>query len=143
VLIKHSTELNQFNSHLLRLPAELRNRIYEFAFSATTVKVHLDTTGEMHLLDSPMAAPARHAPQLQQETNLLLVCRQIHHEAFDIFYKTCRLDFGDGFGTWGEWDSYQFSEELQFNREPQIWGKATLIQIGRDIWCYKEAHRGR
>lgn len=66
---KRSTQHNQANSPLLRLPAELRNRIYGFVFDAATMERDL----------SPTSA-GRYRVVLDG-SRLLLVCRQTRFEA--------------------------------------------------------------
>ncbi|KAH6639846.1 hypothetical protein C7974DRAFT_470275, partial [Boeremia exigua] len=62
------TQRNQNNSPLLRLPAELRNRIYEFAFDAATLRRDLSPTSAGRYFVVP------------DTPRLTLVCRQIHFE---------------------------------------------------------------
>ncbi|KAJ4986219.1 hypothetical protein SVAN01_08266 [Stagonosporopsis vannaccii] len=63
-----STQRNQTASPLLRLPAELRNRIYEFSFDSATLKRDL----------SPGSA-GRHLVECDNP-HLVQVCRQIRFE---------------------------------------------------------------
>ena len=63
-------------SHLLKLPAELRNHIYELAFTTD----HYDEEGEEE--EEVMDVFAAPAPGKA----LLLVCHQIHNEA-NLMYK--------------------------------------------------------
>ncbi|KAF2846319.1 hypothetical protein T440DRAFT_558293 [Plenodomus tracheiphilus IPT5] len=74
------TETNHLNSPLLRLPAELRNRVFTLAFHARTIQVN--ETHPDYLLPSPTTGP-------------LLTCRQMHYEALPIFHSTCIFDFQD------------------------------------------------
>ncbi|UPX16782.1 uncharacterized protein EKO05_0007168 [Ascochyta rabiei] len=66
------TKQNHLASPLLRLPAELRNRIYELAFDSATVKRDLN----------PCAAKRYHV--VFNSARLLLACRQLRYEAFPI-----------------------------------------------------------
>ncbi|KAK3714663.1 hypothetical protein LTR37_007643 [Vermiconidia calcicola] len=65
------TALNQRSSHLLRLPAELRLRIYDYALSEDTQVVLLSDEGVK------TGQPA-----------LLRTCRQIRNEALDLYYSS-------------------------------------------------------
>ncbi|KAF9693858.1 hypothetical protein EKO04_008540 [Ascochyta lentis] len=65
-LITHG---NQLHSPFLRLPAEIRNRIYHFAFDTATIR-----PGSVNY-DEQDATP------YQDAETLLYVCRQIRHEA--------------------------------------------------------------
>lgn len=69
----YSTEANQRNSPLLRLPGEIRNKIYEYTFSGTSVYAR-------NL--RPRRKDLRPHPSL-----VLLTCRQIRHEATARFYN--------------------------------------------------------
>src|SRR5690242_12766858 len=63
-----STQRNQTASRLLRLPAELRNRIYEFVFDSATLRRDLSpSSAGRHLVES-------------DSPHLPLVCRQIRFE---------------------------------------------------------------
>ena len=60
---------------LLRLPAELRNRIYEYAL-APTGTICLSTSKSKRFATSPVVAPA-----------LLATCKQINEEATGVLYS--------------------------------------------------------
>jgi hypothetical protein len=82
---RHSTELNQRNSPLLRLPAELRNQIYMFAFCNITVDVR--SRYENDPIDNQNLIQGH-----RRVVGLLTTCRQLHHEALPIFYEYCTFD---------------------------------------------------
>lgn len=69
-------------SPFVRLPAELRNRIYEFTFHDTTVKVHERRKHHGQL----------HRKKYQQSCGIIFVCRQIRHEALPILYDASTFD---------------------------------------------------
>ncbi|KAF2831492.1 hypothetical protein CC86DRAFT_463369 [Ophiobolus disseminans] len=74
------TETNQGTSPLLRLPPELRNRIYRFAFYGY-VTVFEDFN---KLPDNSRSHPS-----------LLRVCRQIYYAAAPLLYEVSTFDVGD------------------------------------------------
>ena len=65
----YSTQQNQVNSPLLRLPAELRNKIYRLVFDAATLKKDISPTSS-----------GRYKVALDS-SRLSRVCRQIRFEA--------------------------------------------------------------
>ena len=67
-------------SPLLKLPVELRVKIYEYTFTDSTVRVSLY---------EPSGTPRRPPPK---SAALLYVSRQIKYEAFSVFISTCTLD---------------------------------------------------
>jgi hypothetical protein len=77
------TRDNQLHSSLLRLPAELRNRIYELCCEGGVLTILFGRhrkTGDPHTQKSPGALALR------------ATCRQIRSESKDIFYKFYVLD---------------------------------------------------
>ncbi|KAF2118567.1 hypothetical protein BDV96DRAFT_685173 [Lophiotrema nucula] len=79
---------NASKSALLRLPAELRNQIWEYAVGGMFIKIDQGSHGENDLpgvrafhLDGNKKSPA--APLF----NLQKVCRQIHAETATVFYS--------------------------------------------------------
>jgi hypothetical protein len=86
-LITTSTQENQKNSPFLRLPPELRNKIYELALDEGTVQMRRRYLAPPSFL----AQHDKHGPQ-----NLVLTCRQIHHEALPLLYKLCTFVFDQG-----------------------------------------------
>lgn len=74
---RDSTDQNQFNSPLLKLPGELRNRIYEFALSGRTWHIGYDSN-----LPVVRSLPkVIEAIEDADPCSLLRTCRQIHAEA--------------------------------------------------------------
>ncbi|KAI4714359.1 hypothetical protein J4E89_000038 [Alternaria sp. Ai002NY15] len=72
---------NQINSPLLRLPGELRNRIYECVFFDAEVNVtHPDWNWN-----------GRGGRQVQSQIHVLATCQQIRHEATSIFWNECMI----------------------------------------------------
>jgi hypothetical protein len=67
----NSTKINQRNSPLLRLPAEIRNTIYELALHDVTTKLVLKK--------------GQRNRKLGRSTALVHTCRQTRHEAQPIF----------------------------------------------------------
>jgi hypothetical protein len=70
----HSTESNQQDSRLLRLPAEIRNTIYKYTLRDETIRIKLQGT----------MRPSR---SNHSSTALLQTCRQIRYEARSILYS--------------------------------------------------------
>ncbi|KAI4629103.1 uncharacterized protein J4E87_003364 [Alternaria ethzedia] len=77
---------NQLESPLLRLPAELRNKIYAYVGVATTIQVvtrpqtHAKTWKDKKLLKYP-------------QPNLLNTCKQVRQEATSLLYKHALFEF--------------------------------------------------
>lgn len=67
---------------LTKLPAELRALVWEFTLQVTPTNTD-NTHGIVWLTPDPRPRPS--------VLSLLLVCRQIHHEAADIFYTVNQL----------------------------------------------------
>jgi hypothetical protein len=67
----------------LRLPGELRNRIYEYVF-------HLSEERVKHTCQ-PNPKPRKNFTSI----HILATCRTIRHEASAIFWNTCRINAGD------------------------------------------------
>lgn len=65
----------QQHSRLLNLPAELRNQIYEYTFSSSPVEI----SRRSFLKQNPKG--------LLKSSGLLLACKQIHHEAAQLYYS--------------------------------------------------------
>ncbi|KAK3677597.1 hypothetical protein LTR78_002447 [Recurvomyces mirabilis] len=102
-------------SRLLALPPELRNKIYELVFAGVTVVFRtgiLTGTVETRSMPTrssydrrPRTDEAREVPEWRAITNpqptknmrvlqcLLLVNRQLHHEATSIMYGSCKFFF--------------------------------------------------
>ncbi|KAF2846312.1 hypothetical protein T440DRAFT_521876 [Plenodomus tracheiphilus IPT5] len=78
--LESKTLENQPNSPLLRLPAELRNKIYMYTLPEKTVEVVFQAFRSYlypgHLLPCSSAS-------------LVLTRRQIRHEALPLFYAYC------------------------------------------------------
>ena len=75
-----STCDNQLNSPLLRLPGEIRNRVYEYVFSGSETVVN-------HLYRNRWPHSKKSTP-----VHVLATCRQIHHEASSIFWDACIIN---------------------------------------------------
>jgi hypothetical protein len=76
-----STEQNQFNSPLLRLPGELRNTIYEYALDGRVWRVCGDNECLVH---GSTQTRLLEAIEVADACSLLRTCRQIHAEAQDL-----------------------------------------------------------
>jgi hypothetical protein len=75
-----STQRNQTDSPLLRLPAELRASIYEYIFYGLTIQFHGDTFRNRQLVyKGPVA--------------LRQTCRQLRHESYSTFFKCTKFNF--------------------------------------------------
>lgn len=84
MLTTSSTRRNQAESHFLRLPPEIRNNIYEHAFSAATVRT----------IRNPSGSISRYIV-VNGGTSALLVCRQVNLEAARYEYSHTILTFPD------------------------------------------------
>jgi hypothetical protein len=73
-----STAKHQLESPFLRLPGELRNRIYELTFLNTVIKRHRYSSWSC---------------DYQSACGLLLVCRQTRYEAAPFLYDAATFDF--------------------------------------------------
>jgi hypothetical protein len=85
------TQTNQLQSPLLRLPAELRNIIYDFAFVNISVQSHHPHPPEWNwdfrcYLHSRVGC-------YWKEPGLLSTCRQVRFEASSAYYEFCAFDF--------------------------------------------------
>ena len=78
-----STLQNQLKSPLLRLPAEIRNKIYTYVALSTTIKVTGTFDRDQH--SQPYTLYLR-APGLARS------CKQIHHEATTLLYSLATFD---------------------------------------------------
>ncbi|KAH7389472.1 hypothetical protein DE146DRAFT_635192 [Phaeosphaeria sp. MPI-PUGE-AT-0046c] len=74
---------NQLNSPFLKLPAEIRNNIYEQICAKTIVKVPADAS-----------RGALYATSHQGASGLLHTCRQIRHELLPTFLDCTAFDLG-------------------------------------------------
>jgi hypothetical protein len=123
VLIRNSSSFiaNQRNSPLLRLPAELRNRIYELVFDGTAIRVIKPT---MRVRVSGFCALSSVPPT--KSFSLQHSCRQIALEAFGLFvpYATFELDF--------KWNIDTLLEKLG----PQKCHIITSIRLSQDLAIY-------
>jgi hypothetical protein len=81
-----STLRNQLASPLLRLPAEIRNKIYTYVGYSTTVTVDIVST-PFPVSDKPISHLYFKLPALQKSS------KQIRHEASSILRKLATFDF--------------------------------------------------
>lgn len=81
---------NSLQSTLLRLPAELRNKIWEFAFGDQTLRVHRATCPLRTRLTTCLTSNTGYFYYVPQ-----LVSRQYWTETFDVLLKSCALSFDD------------------------------------------------
>ncbi|KAI4685066.1 hypothetical protein J4E81_008878 [Alternaria sp. BMP 2799] len=79
------TVRNQLESPLLRLPAELRNKIYVYVGAATVIQV---------VTRSPTPANAEEYTKLlkYQQPDLLNTCKQVRQEGSSLLYKYALFD---------------------------------------------------
>lgn len=83
--LSSSTHKNRLTSPLLRLPAEIRNAIYNYIGTYTTIKVDVWT----------QQATASHGKTLRlkfQLPALLATCKQVRHEATTLLCKLSTVD---------------------------------------------------
>lgn len=94
------SERNQRESPLLRLPAEIRNSIYEYVLGGQIIDIHADVdypcgmpelVPEMRLGLSPNVSPRYHQ---KHPLALLEACHQIHSEAAPILFSTAVFNYG-------------------------------------------------
>ncbi|CAA9964039.1 hypothetical protein PTMSG1_07398 [Pyrenophora teres f. maculata] len=78
------TESNQLTSPLLRLPAELRNKIYEYACIDTTVRAHQVMNLQIYRSNAPVSK--------RKPLAIISTCKQMRHEASEIFYSHTTFD---------------------------------------------------
>ncbi|CAA9964041.1 hypothetical protein PTMSG1_07400 [Pyrenophora teres f. maculata] len=88
---KESARINQLNSPFLRLPAELRNNIYEYYFSDSIAIIKNTTHG------GDNGTSYKNRCDNTCPLNLLEASRQIHHEASPLFWSLAT--FGAQHGT--------------------------------------------
>ncbi|GJC90095.1 hypothetical protein ColLi_12933 [Colletotrichum liriopes] len=87
-------DLNRARSPLLRLPPEIRNKIYRLLLAARRIHVHHDPkTSSFHCVAlRPTANPwtyKRHHVLSRGLTLLVRVCRQLYHETELLPYREC------------------------------------------------------
>jgi len=80
-----STVCNATKSPLLRLPAELRNLIYAYAFDNTTYNFFQDNKSTEKTLCAGSST--------ENDMSLLLVSRQVHAEIAYLPYELSTFDF--------------------------------------------------
>jgi hypothetical protein len=99
------SQANASNSHLLRLPAELRNHVYDYVFEHTTLVIVMDisskqgtfensgvTTANAHLstpvrfieMAGPVSKDSRSAVRVINFLALASVCRKVYVETFEL-----------------------------------------------------------
>jgi hypothetical protein len=87
-----STEKDQITSPLLRLPAELRNIIWNYTFSNETLNVAASIYDRPPLLGAPPSVIARPAPNVRGVRALIYTCQQVHYEASSLIFSNCIVD---------------------------------------------------
>lgn len=79
----YSPRANSVRSPFLRLPAELRNKIYQYAFQNNTVLVVPERSDEHQL---------EHRRELRGPMALWICCRQVYHEAMPLYMSLSTFD---------------------------------------------------
>lgn len=99
MLTRFSTERNQRKSPFLRLPGELRNKIYRCYLSTATINVETYLVGDIHIVSSSWSERTTYT---RQENNLPLVCRQVYQESqpFHNNYHTLKVIIAKGSKNW-------------------------------------------
>lgn len=89
-LRNYSNLNNQLHSPFLRLPAELRNQIYQLAFANTTIKLIFNNNDS----NIPTCPGCHFCTQLRRlrGVSLLLTCRQIYIEARSFLLPNATFD---------------------------------------------------
>ena len=106
----------QQDSALLRLPAELRNMIYEFTFSHCRVEIPRRRKRESYGRSKP--------------NNLLLACRQIHEEAIQLYYIHATFCFDTG----GLYRLPEWVKKIGLARAMLL--KHVNFGLGISMWCF-------
>jgi hypothetical protein len=96
ILTGYSSLRNQKVSPLLRLPAELRNKIYGYAFSEVRITPRLDHHSKKFSVkrEDTRIQPAYSTVHRGNLLALLLVCRQIHAEAALLPFHEFQFNLG-------------------------------------------------
>ena len=100
----HSAERNQKRSPFLRLPAELRNQIYGYAYQTATIEANRAFKAREYRYVKGDDGVTRELPQLRvfrKVPGLSLACRQIHQEAapFSNIYTSLKIEGTAGIAT--------------------------------------------
>jgi hypothetical protein len=128
-----SIQANQENSPFLRLPAEIRNRIYELTLAGSIVKVKSTEHPSMSLQRSANSHGSGSA------LGLLHVCAQIRHDAQAIFWSRCVIDL-----TLINAPSGTLFNEVPFAMVRGIAQKVQLFRISRTTaWTFGGHRRSR
>ncbi|KAF1360638.1 hypothetical protein EJ07DRAFT_177350 [Lizonia empirigonia] len=75
------------SSSLLQLPAEIRNRIYDFVFEKSHVRVHTKWVPALSLQDFTISGH-----KARRQFNFVRSCRQIYTETLDLWYQVVTLE---------------------------------------------------
>lgn len=82
-----SFQRNQRDSPFLRLPSEIRNKIYFFVASGP-LKIVLTKKVTSHHCPEPNLCPQKHYRLVKSNAGLAVACRQIRHD----MWKVCALE---------------------------------------------------
>lgn len=75
------------SSSLLQLPAEIRNRIYDFVFENSLVRVHTKWVPALFLQDFTVSGH-----KARRQFNFVRSCRQIYAETLSMWYQAVTLE---------------------------------------------------
>jgi len=87
----YSSEVNRQRSPLLRLPAELRNKIYEYALGGMELRISYRTR-KFALLSALSYDPSVSLTPLHRFVGLTLVSRQLYAETKILPFDLCTMD---------------------------------------------------
>jgi hypothetical protein len=123
-----SARRNQQQSPLLRLPAELRERIYSLVYDVT----HVDVCTK---LDSTVQETKQ---LVQRPSNLFQACRQAHYEWEPHRWKSSVLVISEGFGSFHEFANTINTKKCDFSNVRVLRVDAELAWSMTQHWAGAE-----
>ena len=87
----YSSEINRQRSPLLRLPAELRNKIYGYALGGMELRVSYRSK-ELGVVSAMSYDPSVSLTPLHRRVGLTLVSRQLYAETKILPFELCTMD---------------------------------------------------
>ncbi|KAF2833552.1 hypothetical protein CC86DRAFT_400176 [Ophiobolus disseminans] len=143
--LERVTQQNQIRSPLLRLPAELRNRIYEFTFLGTGVKIQslVPRSRNPRWMRQNLISNLESQSAWRTALSLLGSCRQIHHEALSISYEACMFDV-DSVTSSTQYVLYTYVRLVQklLISQKSLRYFSTIVGRSRNIlWCISSVTR--
>ncbi|KAF2036022.1 hypothetical protein EK21DRAFT_49110, partial [Setomelanomma holmii] len=71
---------NEHDSMFLRLPGELRNKVYRYVLGGRTLRLREEIMAKAQIEDPVVAASIGDTSDMPQNLAFLAVCRKIYHE---------------------------------------------------------------